>query len=249
MADLSLLVPSLAGVGVLMAVSTLALVLFRVPAAWSPVVAIARGALQLAVISVILAGIITSPMWIAVALVVMYAAAVAVAVGRIGWSTGAVVTMSAAIAAGVLVATGTVFVTGALELSPRFALAIGAIVIGNTMSVAVMTARQFTDAVVDHWDEVEGWLAIGATPRQSTRGLARRAVRNALIPSIDQTKTTGLVVLPGAFVGAIFGGLSPLDAGRFQIVVLAAIMAAGSVTAVLIAVRIGAVRTKPVASR
>lgn len=42
----------------------------------------------------------------------------------------------------------------------------------------------------------------------------------------DQTKTTGLVTLPGAFVGAIFGGVSPLEAGRFQIVVLAAIMAA-----------------------
>lgn len=60
-------------------------------------------------------------------------------------------------------------------------------------------------------------------------------MREALIPSVDQTKTTGLVVLPGAFVGAIFGGLSPLEAGRFQIIVLAAIMAAGAVTAVLVA--------------
>ena len=71
------------------------------------------------------------------------------------------------------------------------------------------------------------------------------AVRDALIPSIDQTKTTGLVVLPGAFVGAIFGGISPLEAGRFQIVVLAAIMAAGSVAAVLIALWMGDVRTRP----
>lgn len=63
---------------------------------------------------------------------------------------------------------------------------------------------------------------------------SRRSARRAH-PPIDQTKTTGLVVLPGAFVGAIFGGISPLEAGRFQIVVLAAIMAAGSVTAVLIA--------------
>lgn len=77
----------------------------------------------------------------------------------------------------------------------------------------------------------------------------RRAVRNALIPSIDQTKTTGLVVLPGAFVGAIFGGLSPLEAGQFQIVVLATIMAAGPLTAVLVALWMGATRTKPVPTR
>lgn len=56
---------------------------------------------------------------------------------------------------------------------------------------------------------------------------------SALIPSTDQSKTTGLVTLPGAFVGVIFGGISPLAAGLFQIVVLASIMAAGSVTAVV----------------
>ena len=67
-----------------------------------------------------------------------------------------------------------------------------------------------------------------------------------MIPSIDQTKTTGLVVLPGAFVGAIFGGISPLEAGRFQIVVLATIMAAGSLTSVLVATWMGNVRTRPV---
>jgi len=68
----------------------------------------------------------------------------------------------------------------------------------------------------------------------------------ALIPSTDQTKTTGLVTLPGAFVGAIFGGVSPLEAGRFQIVVLAGIMAAGTVTAVLVALWLAPVRRKPV---
>lgn len=98
----------------------------------------------------------------------------------------------------------------------------------------------------DRWEEVEGWLALGATPRQSTRELARAAVYSALIPSTDQTKTTGLVTLPGAFVGAIFGGISPLEAGRFQVIVLAAIMAAGSITAVMtIAALASATRWSP----
>ncbi len=56
---------------------------------------------------------------------------------------------------------------------------------------------------------------------------------------------TGVVVLPGAFVGAIFGGISPFEAGRFQIVVLAAIMAAGSITAVLMAIWLGGIRVRP----
>ena len=236
---------TLLGVAVLAAVTTVVLTAFRVPKLWEPVVAIARGAVQLAVISVILTGIITSPALIGVALVVMFAIASGVATGRVGWSRRALATMTTSIAAGVLVATSSVFATGALEFTSRYALAIGAIVIGNAMSIATLTGRMFRASVFDHWDEVEGWLALGATPRRSTISLARQSVRGALIPSIDQTKTTGLVVLPGAFVGAIFGGISPLEAGRFQIVVLATIMAAGALTAVLVATWMGDVRTKP----
>ena len=244
---LPVLVPTLVGVVVLAAITTTVLAVFRAPHLWSPVTAILRGAVQLAVISVILTGIITSPVWIAVALVVMFVIAAAVATGRVGWSPRAFLMMSSSIAAGVLTAATVVFATGALELTSRYALAIGAIIIGNAMSIATLTGRMFTTAVVDHWDEVEGWLALGATPRRSTLMLARQAVRDALVPAIDQTKTTGLVVLPGAFVGAIFGGISPVEAGRFQIVVLATIMAAGAITSVLVATWLGPVKTKPVA--
>ncbi len=239
------LLPTLAAVVVLTAVTTAVLVVFRVPASWTPAVAILRGAVQLAVISVILTGIITHPVWIAVALLVMFAVAAWVATGRLGRSPGTALMMAVAIAAGVLSAVSIVFATGALELSSRYALAIGAIVIGNAMTIATLTGRAFTNRIIDHWDEVEGWLALGATGRIATIGLARQSVRDALIPTVDQTKTTGLVVLPGAFVGAIFGGISPLEAGRFQIVVLAAIMAAGSVTALIVALWMGDVRVKP----
>jgi putative ABC transport system permease protein len=237
--------PTLIGVAVLAAVTTGVLFAFRVPGVWSPLLAIVRGAVQLAVISVILTGIISEPAWIALALCVMFAIAASVATGRVGWSRRSALMMSTAIASGILLSGVIVFGTGALELTPRYALAIGAIIIGNAMTIATLTGRMLTTSVVDHWDEVEGWLALGATPRQSTIQLARRAVRDALVPTIDQTRTTGLVVLPGAFVGAIFGGISPLEAGRFQIVVLGGIMAAGALTAVLVATWMGDVRVKP----
>jgi putative ABC transport system permease protein len=117
------------------------------------------------------------------------------------------------------------------------------------MSIATLAGRRLMQSVTEQWEQVEGWLALGATPRESTRFLAREAVYSALIPSTDQTKTTGLVTLPGAFVGAIFGGVDPLEAGRFQIVVLASIMAAGSITAALVVAALAPVRTRPAALR
>ncbi|CAM5432515.1 ABC transporter permease [Leifsonia shinshuensis] len=239
------LAPTVLGVALLALLATAILGAYRVPHRWAPLLAILRGAAQLAVISVVLSGVITSPWWVALALLVMFGVAAGTATRRIGWSVDHGIMMAVAMAAGVVVTFTIVFSTGAIDFTARYALAIGGIVIGNSMSIATLSGRRFTEAVDDHWDEVEGWLALGASPRQSTIEQARTAVYSALIPSVDQTKTTGLVTLPGAFVGAIFGGVSPLEAGRFQVVVLAAIMCAGSITAVIVAAWLAPVRVRP----
>lgn len=231
---LTTLAPTAGAVGLLMALTLGILMWSRSPHRFAPAIAVLRGALQLGLISLVLGGVITSPMWVACALLVMFAVAVVTATRRIGFTRGHLLLVAGGIAFGTLVTLGVVFATGAIDAEPRYLLAIGGIVIGNTMSIATLAGRQLSRSVRDRWEEVEGWLALGATPRQATADLARAAVHSALIPSTDQTKTTGLVTLPGAFVGAIFGGVSPLEAGRFQIVVLASLMAAGSLAAVVL---------------
>ncbi|RAX46513.1 ABC transporter permease [Arthrobacter sp. AQ5-06] len=245
MPELADFVPTLAGVGLLMALTVAVLLAFQVPSKFSPALAILRGAVQLAAVSFVLSGVITSPAWVAVALLVMFAVAAVSATRRVGWSWPHLALVGGSMAAGISATLLIIFSTGAVGFTPRYTLAIGGIVIGNAMTVAVLAGRRFTESVHEHWEEVEGWLALGASPRRSTLELARGSVRAALIPATDQTKTTGLVTLPGAFVGAIFGGISPLEAGRFQIVVLAAIMAAGAVTAVLVVAQLAPVRVRP----
>lgn len=244
--DLHVLAEGLPGVIALVVVATAVLWGFGVPHRFAPAAAIARGAAQLALVSVVLSGVISDPRWVAVVLVVMFVAATWTASRRIGRDRATIGFVAAAMLLGAGVALTIVFATGAVELSPRYALALGGIVIGNAMTVASLAGRRFLEIVDSRWEEVEGWLALGATPRQSTADLTRAAVHAALIPATDQTRTTGLVTLPGAFVGAIFGGLSPLEAGRFQIVVLAAIMAAASLTAVVVVSGLGPVRFRPV---
>jgi putative ABC transport system permease protein len=239
------LAPTALGVGLLVALTIGVLWSTRTPHPFAPSWAILRGAIQLGLISLILGRVIVSPLWVSLALLVMFLVAATTATRRIGWSGHHLALIVAAMAAGIGITLAIVFLSGALHPSARFALAIGGIVIGNSMSIATLAGRRLMESIDEHWDEVEGWLALGATPAQSTITFARSAVYAALIPSTDQTKTTGLVTLPGAFVGAIFGGVSPLEAGRFQIVVLASVMAAGSVTAVVIVRALAPVRVRP----
>lgn len=72
--------------------------------------------------------------------------------------------------------------------------------------------------------EVEAGLAIGLPEREARLEVAREAASDALLPGMDQTRTVGLVTLPGAFVGMLLGGASPLHAGAVQLFVLVALL-------------------------
>jgi hypothetical protein len=95
-----------------------------------------------------------------------------------------------------------VFTTGAVAFSPRYLLALGGIVIGNTMTVCTLMGRTPGRCTSPQRDEMEAWLSIGNAAPVHFAGSAFRQ-RQQLIPSTDQTRTTG-VTLPGAFVGAVF---------------------------------------------
>ena len=60
-----------------------------------------------------------------------------------------------------------------------------------------------------------------------------RHTREAVLPAVDQTRTVGLVTLPGAFVGVLLGGGSAADAAAAQLIVLVGLLAAETVVAVL----------------
>ncbi len=68
--------------------------------------------------------------------------------------------------------------------------------------------------------------------------VARPVAGEAVLPSLDQTRTAGTVTLPGAFVGLILGGASPLDAGLIQLLVLISLLAVNT-TAAWVTMRLG----------
>ncbi len=197
-----------------------------------PALAVARAAAQLAVVALVL-GLAFRNAWVAAAFVAVMLGAVGVTSGRrLGAGrrrVGQVLFASAAGATPVLVL---LLGTGAFPRSPRYVISFAGIVLGGTMTVCTLAGRRLRDQVADRWTEVEGWLALGASARQAVTPFVPAAIREALLPAIDQTRTTGLVTLPGAFVGSLAGGASPASAARFQLAVLAGILAAQAVSAV-----------------
>lgn len=201
---------------------------------WLPLRAITRAAVQLAVVASLLRLIVAVP-WVVVGFVaLMFGTASLTAAGRLRELYCGRRTAVLGVASGSAAALAVVFGLGLLDVEVRYVVAAGGIVIGNAMSAATLAGRNFLRASRTRRDEVEGWLALGASAPRAHLDLGREAAREALLPTLDQTRSTGLVTLPGAFVGALFGGASPVEAAQFQLVVLSSVALAMTVTAVLV---------------
>ncbi|GAA1360682.1 ABC transporter permease [Catellatospora chokoriensis] len=82
--------------------------------------------------------------------------------------------------------------------------------------------------------EFEALLALGFPDPDAVRELCRPYAGQALHPALDQTRTVGLVTLPGAFVGVLLGGGSPVQAGAAQLLVLIGLLAAETIAIVVV---------------
>jgi putative ABC transport system permease protein len=233
----------------LAAVAVAALTVGGVPRRTAVVTAALRATGQLALVGLVVAAAFRHLAGTAAYLAVMLVVATWTTTGRLRpwralrrrvWPA-----VLAASATGATAATAVVLGLGALPREPRYLVAYGGITLGGTMSAATLTGRRLFDGLRRRRDEVEGWLALGATPRQAVAPLGRESVGEALLPGYDQTRTVGLVSLPGAFVGALAGGASPVTAAKFQLLVLVGLMAAQAMSGVVTAYALGAPRLLP----
>jgi putative ABC transport system permease protein len=206
---------------------------------WFPLWALLRAAAQLTVIALLLRGILAVPATVAAFVVLMASTASWTAAHRLQELWHGRRAAVAGVLLGALTSLTAVFGLGLVDVSVRYVVAVGGIVIGNAMSAATLSGRNFLRSSRARAPEVEAWLSLGATPSRANMAVGQEAVRESLLPNLDQTKSTGLVTLPGAFVGALFGGASPAQAAQFQLVVLAGIALAALVTGVTVTRLVG----------
>ncbi|MFJ9020287.1 ABC transporter permease [Streptomyces sp. NPDC102259] len=187
-----------------------------------------RAAAQLAVVSVVIAWAVKSVAGLLAFLAVMFSVAVRTAGRRITsdhtwWLT------AAPIAAGVVPVVAALLLTGLVPLRGIALIPITGILIGGALTVTVLAGRRALDELTQRHGEVEAAMALGFLDRDARMEIARPAASEALLPGLDQTRTVGLVTLPGAFVGMLMAGASPVMAGAVQLFVLIALMAVQSV--------------------
>ncbi|MEL6642738.1 MAG: ABC transporter permease [Pseudomonadota bacterium] len=147
------------------------------------------------------------------------------AVGRFG--TGAVAS-SIILAAVFIVTMPTLILLIAADpwYRPQVALPIFGIVAGNAMTGIALTLSSFTDALERDAALVEARLALGETRTQALGDVLRQSVKIGLMPTINAMAAIGLVTFPGIMTGQLLANADPLQAAKYQMLVM--FMIAGS---------------------
>lgn len=199
-----------------------------------------RATVQLAVISALLVAVLGS-VWLTFAyLAVMLTVAAVTAAGRLGLPRVRPWTVLP-IAAGALPTAAVVLASGAVPWAPESILPVVGILLGGAMTATTLAGKRMTDTLEQRHGEYEAALAVGLEPCPAALEIARPSAGLALVPPLDQTRTVGLVTLPGAFVGVLLGGGSPAEAGAAQLLVLVGLLAAEAL-AVLVTIQLVARR-------
>ena len=199
-----------------------------------PLWAILRAVVQLTAVALLLRGILAVPWTVLAFVVLMLSTASCTAAGRLEELWHGRRAAVAGVLLGAVVTLVVIFALRLVDLEVRYLVAVGGIIIGNSMTAATLAGRNFLRGARARASEVEAWLSLGASPARAHEEIGREAVRESLLPTLDQTKSTGLVTLPGAFVGALFGGAGPVQAAQFQLVVLAGIALTMTVTGIVV---------------
>jgi putative ABC transport system permease protein len=117
--------------------------------------------------------------------------------------------------------------------SPAYVIPIFGMILGNATTGVSVGLNAALDELAQGRDRVERRLALGASRAEATRDLERKAVRAAMVPTINAMNVVGLVSIPGMMSGQILGGSPSGTAARYQVMVFFLLSAASCGAAVL----------------
>lgn len=200
-----------------------------------------RMVVQLAVVGLLLQVLFAQnePVWtLAMALVMAAAAGHEVVSRQRRRLSGAVPYL---LGAGTLLFVGTLFsviaVAGLIGAepwhAPRYFLPVLGMVLGNAMTGVSLVLDAVTGAAARERGAIEARLALGESRFAAFGDVLRRGLETGLMPILNAMAVAGVVSLPGMMSGQILAGGDPMEAAKYQMLILFVIAGATAMSVLL----------------
>lgn len=117
--------------------------------------------------------------------------------------------------------------------TPQYAIPLLGMMLGNTMTGVSLALDKLTTTAWQQRAVIEARLILGQDWRTAIGDITRDSVRVGMIPMINAMAAAGIVSLPGMMTGQILSGTEPMEAVKYQILIMFLITAGTGFSAML----------------
>jgi putative ABC transport system permease protein len=103
---------------------------------------------------------------------------------------------------------------------PQYSIPLLGMLLGNTMTGVAVSLDNLTRGAWENRGAIEARLMLGHDWHAAIGDLRREALRSGLIPIVNAMTAAGIVSLPGMMTGQILAGSPPLEAAKYQLLIL-----------------------------
>lgn len=103
---------------------------------------------------------------------------------------------------------------------PQYLIPLLGMVLGNALTGISLGLDRLMEGCLQSRALIETFLSLGATRWEAAHREVKEALRVGMIPVVNSMMIMGLVSLPGMMTGQILAGAAPVDAVRYQIVIM-----------------------------
>lgn len=125
--------------------------------------------------------------------------------------------------------------------TPQYLIPLLGMLLGNTMTGIAVSLENLTQNAWRERGNIEARLMLGQDWSTAIGDIRSGALRAGLIPIVNAMTAAGIVSLPGMMTGQILAGSPPLEAAKYQLLILF-LIAAGTGFGAMAAVWIGSRR-------
>jgi putative ABC transport system permease protein len=130
---------------------------------------------------------------------------------------------------------GFVIIAGILPNQAAFIIPIGGMILSNAMNISYLIIDRILSDLKNRSNEIDTALALGASPDFviSNLRIIPDSIQNGLTPILNKYRNLGIVTIPGLMSGLIIGGISPVIAAVYQILIFLLVISAGLITGLI----------------
>ena len=125
--------------------------------------------------------------------------------------------------------------------TPQYAIPLLGMLLGNTMNGIAIAMDRLTTTAWEQREIIEARLMLGQSWDEAISAIRQQAIRSGLIPIINAMAAAGVISLPGMMTGQILAGAPPVEAVKYQILIMF-LITVGTGLGTLSAVTIGSRR-------